>query len=146
MAEFYFKWLVNQHGVADRFVITSAATSTEEIGHPVYPPAREILAAHGIGCDGKTAVQMTRQMFDDNDYVIVMDGENLYNAERIISEHGNPKMCKLLDFVADEPTFARRDVADPWYTGDFHKTWNDLVIGCTALLDQIAKDHNLQLS
>lgn len=124
MAEFIMRHLVEEAGVADRFDIASAATSTEELGNPVYPPARRKLAEHGIGCAGKTARQMTRADYGRYDLLIGMDSRNLYNMERIAGGDPEGKIRPLLP----------RDVADPWYTGDFEATWRDCLEGCRALL------------
>lgn len=130
MAEFVMKQLVEAAGVADRFEIASAATSTEEIGNPVYPPARRKLAEHGIGCAGKTARQMTMDDYRHYDYIIAMDHNNLRNLRRLIGEDNDHKISLLLDY-----TSRPGDVADPWYTGDFEATWNDVLEGCQGLLN-----------
>ena len=132
MAEFIMKHLVEAAGVADRFEIASAATSTEEIGNPVYPPARRKLAEHGIGCAGKTARQMTMDDYRHYDYIIAMDHNNLRNLRRLIGEDYDHKISLLLDY-----TQRPGDVADPWYTGDFEATWRDVLEGCRGLLDRI---------
>lgn len=132
MAEFVMKDLAAKAGLADRFTIASAATSTEEIGNPVYPPARRKLAEHGISCAGKHARQMTRADYDKFDYIIAMDRNNLRNLRRIIGEDEDGKVSLLL-------THAGRsgDVADPWYTGDFDATWDDVNAGCRGLLKEL---------
>ena len=114
MAEFVMKDLVDKAGLAGSFEIASAATSTEEIGNPVYPPARRKLAEHGISCAGKTARQITRRDYDDYDYLIAMDRNNLRNLRRFVGEDPEGKVSLLL-----EHTGCPGDVADPWYTGDF---------------------------
>ena len=129
MAEFVMKHLVDEAGLSYRFEIESAATSTEEIGNSVYPPARRILAEHGIGCKGKTARQMTRADYERFDLLIGMDRYNLRNMERIAGGDPDGKIHLLLDYTARPG-----DVADPWYTGDFQATWRDVTEGCTALL------------
>ena len=135
MAEFVMKRLVKERGLAREFVIASAATSREELGNPVYPPAKRILAQHGIGCGGKTAVQMTREDYAAYDYIVAMDNMNLRNILRIIKRDAERKLSLLLDFT-DHP----RDVADPWYTGDFEATYRDVTEGCRALLEHILKE------
>ena len=115
MAEYVMKDLVRQAGREDEFVIASAATSREELGNPVYPPARRKLAEHGIRCDGHAARQMTRKDYEEFDYLIGMDRMNLHNMARICGG----------------------DLADPWYTGDFEATWRDINIGCRALLKEL---------
>lgn len=132
MAEFVMKRMVEDAGLADRFQIASAATSTEEIGNPVYPPARRKLAEHGIGCDGKTARQMTRNDYEKYDLLIGMDSANLRNMTRIAGGDPDHKIHMLLDY-----TSRPGNVADPWYTGDFNATWRDVTEGCTALLETI---------
>ena len=129
MAEFVMKDLVRKAGLEDRFVIESAATSTEEIGNGVYPPARRKLAEHGIGCQGKTARQMTRSDYDRYDLLIGMDSWNIRNMNRICGGDPEGKIVMLMDFI-DRPG----DVADPWHTGDFEATWRDVQEGCQALL------------
>ncbi len=129
MAEFVMKDMVERAGVADRFYIESAATSTEEIGNPVYPPARRKLAEHGIGCAGKTARQMRRDDYGRFDLIVGMDAWNLRNMRRICGDDPDGRIRLLMDF-----TNRPGDVADPWYTGDFEATWRDVVEGCEGLL------------
>lgn len=132
MAEFVMKDLVRKAGREKEFHIESAATSTEELGSPVYPPARRKLAEHGIGCAGKTARQMGRADYDRFDYLIGMDSANLRNMRRICGGDPAGKLSLLLDDT-DRPG----DVADPWYTGDFEATWNDVYEGCKKLLGRL---------
>ena len=132
MAEFVMKQKVAERGLSAQFEIASAATSREEIGNPVYPPARRMLAAHGISCDGKTARQMTRADYDYYDYIIIMDQNNRRNIQRIVGQDVDNKISLLMDYT-DHP----RDVADPWYTGDFQATWDDVQEGCERLLAAI---------
>lgn len=132
MAEFVMKDLVKKAGCADRFEIASAATSTEELGNPVYPPARRKLAEHGLGCEGKTARQMTRQDYRDYDLLVAMDRENLWNMRRFTGDDPDHKVSLLLDY-----TSRPGDVADPWYTGDFEQTWQDVLEGCQGLLARL---------
>ena len=131
MAEFVMKDLVAKAGREDDFYIESAATSTEEIGNPVYPPARRKLAEHGIGCAGKTARQMTRSDYHRFDMIVGMDGWNLRNMRRICGDDPEGKISLLMDF-----TKRPGDVADPWYTGDFEATWRDVLEGCQGILAQ----------
>ena len=135
MAEFIMKDLLQKAGMADRVYVASAATSTEEIGNPVYPPARRELAKHGIFCDGKTARQMTRQDYDTFDYLIAMDRNNLRNMQRFVGNDPQGKVSLLLSH-----TSRPGDVADPWYTGDFTATWNDILLGCQALLRELCPE------
>ena len=140
MAEFVMKHMVEKSGLTDCFHIESAATSTEEIGNAVYPPARRKLAEHGIGCDGKTARQMTRADYARFDLIIGMDRYNLRNMERIAGGDPDNKIHLLLDY-----TTRPGDVADPWYTGDFEATWRDVAEGCTALLNHLKnKNHDYE--
>ncbi len=129
MAEFVMRDLVKRQGLAKQFLIASAATSTEEIGNPVYPPARRMLQKHGIDCAGKTARQMTRRDYDQYDLLIGMDGANLRSMRRICGGDRANKLRLLLEYT-DRPG----DVADPWYTGDFEATWRDVNDGCRGLL------------
>ncbi|MBR4558202.1 MAG: low molecular weight phosphotyrosine protein phosphatase [Fibrobacter sp.] len=156
MAEFVMKKLVRdlpaelQQGAPQsqlkdiEFEIASAATSTEEIGNPIYPPAHRMLAMHGIDCSGKTARQMTVRDYEYYDYIVLMDRNNLRNLRWILPadvyahETGasaeNRKVSLLMDWVGES-----RDVADPWYTGDFQATWDDVNEGCKAMLAQILR-------
>ncbi len=134
MAEFIFKDIINKKGIGDRFIVSSSATSTEEIwkgiGNPVYPPAKRILAQHGISCDGKRAVQLKRADYDNYDYFIGMDRANIRNMHIILGDDRAEKIYKLMDFT-ERPG----DVADPWYSRDFEVTFNDVTEGCNALLN-----------
>lgn len=132
MAEFVMKDLINKKGVSDQFEIASAATSTEEIGNPVYPPAKRKLAEHGICCKGKTARQMTKADYAYYDYIIAMDSFNLRNMIKFIENDPDKKVSLLMDF-----TSRPGDVADPWYTGDFDSTWNDVYEGCLGILKKL---------
>ncbi len=133
MAEFIMKDLVKKAALESRFQIESAATSTEEIGNPVYPPARRKLAEHGIDCAGKTARQLTSNDYDRYDLLIGMDRANLRNMRRICGGDPDGKLHLLMDFT-DRPG----EVADPWYTGDFETTWQDVLAGCKGLLEQLS--------
>ena len=130
MAEFVMKDLVKKAGLTSQFQIASAATSREEIGNPVYPPARRKLAEHGISCAGKTARQLTRADYDAYDLLIGMDQANLRNMRRICGGDPEGKIHLLLEY-ADR---SGQEVADPWYTGDFEATWQDVLAGCQGLL------------
>ena len=134
MAEFIMKDLVKQAGLENQFKITSAATSTEEIGNPVYPPARRKLAEHGISCSGKTARQLTKADYTQYDLLIGMDRANIRNMARICGGDPDGKIKLLMDFT-DRPG----DVADPWYTGDFDATWRDVLEGCQRLLESVRR-------
>ena len=127
MAEYVMKYLVEQAQLTDQYMIASAATSTEEIGNPVYPPARRKLAEHGISCNGHAARQMTRADYQRYDLLIGMDSANIRNMTRIAG--GDPE-GKIRPLLYD------KDVADPWYTGNFEATWQDVLRGCQALLEE----------
>ena len=141
MAEFILKDLTKKYGIADRFVIASSATSTEEIwngiGNPVYPPARAELAKHGLSCDGKRAVRLQKSDYDKYDLFIGMDSSNIRNMLRIFGVDTNGKVHKLMDY-----TDRGGDVADPWYSRRFDAAYQDIFEGCTALLDAIMKQGN----
>ncbi len=136
MAEFVLKDMVANSGLADQFEIASAATSAEEIwngvGNPVYPPAKAELARHGIGCEGKRAVQLKASDYDHYDYLIGMDSMNIRNIERITGHKAGDKIRKMLEFDG-----SGRDCRDPWYTSRFDETYQDVVSGCTALLEYL---------
>lgn len=132
MAEFVMKDLVKKAGREDEFEIASCASSSEELGKPVYHPVKRILDQHGISCEGKKARQMTESDYDYYDYIIVMDKYNLRNIVSFVGEDKDKKVSLLMDFT-DRPG----DVADPWFMGDFDTTWKDVVSGCEALLRKI---------
>ena len=132
MAEFVMKDLVNKKGMADKFEIASAATSTEEIGNPVYPPAKRKLKEHGISCEGKTARQITKADYIYYDYIIAMDRFNLRNMTRFVGNDPDNKVSLLMDFTSHPG-----DVADPWYTGDFDATWDDVYEGCVGIITKL---------
>lgn len=131
MAEFVMKDLVEKAGLSDEFYIESAATSTEEIGNSVYPPARRKLAEHGISCAGKTARQLRASDYDRFDLLVGMDEWNIRNMNRMLGGDPESKICKLLDF-----TNRPGDVADPWYTDNFDATWRDCLEGCQGILNE----------
>lgn len=134
MAEFVMKDLVRKAGREDEFYIESAATSTEEIGNEVYPPAKRKLAEHGISCKGKTARQMTRGDYERFDLLIGMDSWNIHNMELICGGDPEGKIHQLLDYT-NRPD----DVDDPWYTGNFEATWRDVLEGCQGLLEAVGR-------
>ena len=125
MAEFILKDMVKERGMAEQFYIASAATSTEEIyggvGNPVYPPAKAELAKHGIGCEGKRAVQLKKSDYEKYDYLLGMDSYNIRNMLKILGGDRDKKVKRLLDYT-DEP----RDISDPWYSGKFDITYQDI--------------------
>ena len=132
MAEFVMKNMVKEKGIADRFEIASAATSTEALGESVYPPARRKLDEHGISCSGKTSRRMTKNDYSYYDFIIAMDRNNLRNMVRFVGNDPLNKVSLLMDY-SDTP----KDVADPWYTGDFNQTWKDINAGCEGLLKRL---------
>lgn len=135
MAEFVMKDMVKRKGLAESIEINSAATSTEEIGNPVYLPARRTLSEHGISCNGKIARRMTKGDYDYYDYIIAMDKNNIRNIERIVGDDKDRKISLLLSYAGID-----RDIPDPWYTGNFEATWNDVVKGCKGLLEHIENE------
>lgn len=135
MAEYVMKDLVKKAGLEAEFQIASAATSREEIGNPVYPPARRKLAEHGIPCDGHAARQLRNRDYEEYDLLIGMDKANLRNMYRICGGDFSDKMYLLMEY-AGHP---EQEVADPWYTGDFDTTWRDVLVGCQGLLDDLLK-------
>lgn len=139
MAEFILKDMVQQKGIEEQFLIRSAATSTEEIwngiGNPIYPPAREILRKHGISCEGKRAVQVTKKDYGKYDYILGMDQRNIRNMLRIFGGDPEGKIRLLL-----EMTGRSGDIADPWYTGDFQLTYLDIEEGCKGFLQYLEEN------
>ena len=138
MGEFILKDMVKKAGAGEYFQIASAATSTEEIGNPVYPPARRKLAEHGIGCSGKTSRRLVRADYDRYDLLIGMDQANLRNMQRICGGDPEGKIHLMLEYAGRSG-----DVADPWYTGDFDAAWRDIEEGCRGLLEQLRRDGSL---
>ena len=133
MAEFIMKDLVKKAGLEKEFLIESAAASREELGNPVYPPARRKLAEHGISCTGKTARQLQNHDYEKFDLLIGMDRRNLRDMQTICGGDFADKMHLLLDYT-DRPG---QEVADPWYTDNFEATWRDVSDGCQGLLDHL---------
>ena len=132
MAEFVFRDLVQKRGLGDRFHIASAATSAEELGNPVHPGTRRRLAREGISTAGKTAVQLTRRDYGRYDLLIGMEQRNLSAMLRILGGDPQGKVRRLLAF-----TGSPRDISDPWYTGDFDRTYDDVWEGCLGLLEYL---------
>ena len=126
------KDMVKKRGIEDEYEIASAATSREEIGNPVYPPARRKLEENGISCVRHHARQMTRADYDYYDLIVCMDHANIRNAGRIAGGDPENKIVLLLDYTKRKGT----EVADPWYTGNFDETWIDVTEGCAGLLAQ----------
>ncbi|MBR6522141.1 MAG: low molecular weight phosphotyrosine protein phosphatase [Oscillospiraceae bacterium] len=138
MAEFIMKKLVNEAGIADKFDIASAATSSEELGNPVYPPARRKLAEHGIGSDGKTARRITAADYAKYDLLIGMDNANMRNMNREFGGDSEGKLKMLMDY-----TSRPGEVSDPWYTGDFERAYRDIDEGCRGLLADLRAKFNI---
>lgn len=136
MAEFIMKDMAGKAGLSDSFEIASAAVSREEIGNPVYPPARRKLAEHGISCEGKTARQMTKSDYGRYDMIICMDAWNVRNALRITGSDPDYKISLLLDFTDR----IGEDISDPWYTGDFDEAFSDIRLGCKGLLRHLLEN------
>lgn len=132
MAEFVMKEMVRRAGMEEKIYIESAATTREEIGNDTYPPAKRKLREMGIPFTPRKARQMTRADYDRFDYIIGMDDENLTDMRRICGGDREKKISLLLDHTPHP-----RDVADPWYTGNFDATYRDVTEGCTALLEEI---------
>ena len=132
MAEFVMKDMVEKAGLSKEIRVASAATTAEEIGNPVYPPARKKLAEHGISCEGKTARRLRYPDYGQYDLIIGMDRENLEDMRRICLGDPEGKIHLLMDY-----TGRPGDVADPWYTRDFDATWRDVEEGCRGLLEQL---------
>lgn len=135
MAEFIMKQLVKEAQLASDFYIASSATSMEEIGNPVYPPAREALKRHGIACNGKYAVQLKKSDYDKYDMFVVMDSNNPRNIGRIFKSDPLGKVHKLLAFAGRS-----EDVTDPWYSRRFDVAYNDIYEGCAALLKHLTQE------
>lgn len=133
MAEFVMKDLVKKEGREKEFLIESAATSTEEIGNPVHRGTRQKLAQFNISVSGKIARQMTEKDYEEFDYIIAMDSFNTRNIARIV-EDKDGKVSKLLNFAGE-----KGDIADPWYTGNFDETYDDVLRGCKGLLKYLDK-------
>ncbi len=134
MAEFAMKRLARESGEEKNFLIESAATSSEELGSPVYPPAKRKLAEHGIDCSGKTARMLEKSDYGKYDFLIGMDRANMRNMFRLFGGDPLGKLKLLMDF-----TNRPREVEDPWYTNDFESTWRDIDEGCRALLKFLTK-------
>ncbi len=133
MAEFIFKDMVKKMGIEKEFFVQSSATSTEEIwgniGNPVYPPAKKKLAEHNISCDGKRAVQLKKSDYDKYDYIIGMEQVNVRNILKIVKEDKENKVFRLMDFTDN-----KKDIQDPWYSGNFDITYDEIYEGCKGLL------------
>ena len=132
VAEFVFKNMVKEAGLETSFYVESAATSREEIGNDIYPPAKRSMDMHGIPYESRAARQITKADYDKFDYIVVMDERNISNIERIVGEDKLGKVTKLLSWADSD-----KDIADPWYTGDFEQSYEDIVTGCQAMLSKV---------
>ena len=132
MAEFVMKDLASRHGLGDYFEIASAATSSEELGNPVHHGTRTKLKQYGIDCSGKYARKLTKRDYADYDLLIGMDEANVRNMRRMYANDPDGKVFKLLEFAGSQ-----RDIADPWYTGNFDETYDDVSDGCVGLLSYL---------
>lgn len=129
MAEFVFRDMVSKRGLADLIHVVSSATSIEEIGNPVHTGTQKILNQYGISTNYKCAIQLTKKDYDQYDYFVAMDRQNIRNMERIIGKDTDKKVSRLLDFTSNP-----RDIADPWYTRNFDITYDEVTEGCEAFL------------
>ena len=135
MAEYILKDMAAKAGCGERFEIASAAVSREEIGNPPHPGTQRILAVHGIPLVPHRAMQLTKADGENYDYLIGMDSWNMRNIAQIVGADASAEQIRLLD-LTDE----FRDVADPWYTGDFDQTYADIEKGCEALLEYLLQN------
>ncbi|MCR5788278.1 MAG: low molecular weight phosphotyrosine protein phosphatase [Lachnospiraceae bacterium] len=138
MAEYVMKKMVRDMGLAGEFHIESAATSTEELGNPIYPPAQRVMREHGIDPSGHAARQLKRNEYDKWDMFVGMDSENLYYMDRILGGDPEKKISLLMDYT-DRPG----EVSDPWYTRDFESTWIDVNEGCKGMIEYIQKNRSM---
>ena len=139
-AQYIMQDMVNRAGLQDRFLIDSAATSTEEIGNPVYPPMRHTLEGHSIRCSGHAAKQLTRRDYGSFDYLIGTDQENIYYMHRILGGDPEGKFSLLMDYT-DRPG---TEISDPWYTRDFERTYQDVIKGCAGLLEHLRRSGKIR--
>ena len=137
MAEYVMRRMVEEEGLAARFTIDSAATSTYEVGNPIYPPAYRKLRQYGIDASPHRSRQICREDYGKYDYIIGMDASNMRNMQRAFGGDPEGKLTLLLQHCGRND-----DVADPWYTGDFDATWRDVNEGCRAILDALKEQHN----
>lgn len=135
MAEFIMKYLIHKEGIEDKISVSSVAATTEEIGHDIYPPAQRELRKRGIPFDHRKARLFTEEDYEDSDFIIGMDDENLHDLMRMTKKDPLNKVHLLLDFT-EHPG----DVADPWYTGNFTRTYEDILKGCEGLLSYLKKE------
>ena len=138
LAEFVMKDLTERQGLAGKFQIASAATSREELGNDIHPGTRRVLERQGIPFSSRQARQITKSDYEAYDYIIAMDRANLRNLERLLGGDPEGKFFLFLEFAGEH-----RDIADPWYTGNFDETYRDIKQGCTALLEFLLQQHKL---
>lgn len=138
MAEYVFRKMVAESGLSGHIEVESAATSSEELGCPVYPPVKSLLKSHGIDCGDKRARQIESSDYEAYDYLVAMDGNNLKWMKPVFGDDPENKISRLLDHTdPSNKAFHGRDVLDPWYTRNFEATWNDIQTGCRSLLEKI---------
>lgn len=133
MAEMVMKEMVRQKGLEAKFEISSMAATTEEIGQDIYPPAKRTLAAHHIPYTRRKAALITEKDYEKADYIIAMDEENMHDLSRLTRGDPDKKISRLLYWAGE-----KRDVADPWFTDDYEKTYEDIVKGCRAVLERLS--------
>ena len=137
LAELVLKDMLKKRGMEDKAQVCSRATSTEELGNPVYPPARAELAKHGISSDGKYSIQLRASDYNEQDLLIGMDSANIRNMHRILGGDPDGKIIKFMTFAGED-----RDVADPWFTGSFDVTYRDVISGCSKIIEYIKENSN----
>ena len=137
MAEMVLKKMVADSGIGDEIKIESRATSDEEIGNPIYPPARAVMEKHGVPYEKREATKIKRSDYDEYDMIIGMDSANIRNMHRIFGGDPNSKIMRLMEIAGRDA-----DVSDPWYTGRFEETYRDVTEGCRALIEIIKKNQN----
>ena len=137
MAELVLRNMLREKGMEDKASVCSRATSTEELGNPVYPPARAELAKHGISSDGKYSIQLKASDYNEQDLLIGMDSANIRNMHRMLGGDPDSKIIKFMTFAGED-----RDVADPWFTGNFDVTYRDVVSGCSKIIEYIKENSN----
>lgn len=140
MAEFVFRDMVKKRGLADQFHIASAATSSEELGNPVHRGTKNKLKQYGISTAGKYATQLKKKDYREYDYILGMEYRNIRNINRIVGSDPEHKVSMLLDFT-EHP----RDIADPWYTGNFDKTYDDILEGCEGFLNYLISQNVIEM-
>ncbi|MBR2578374.1 MAG: low molecular weight phosphotyrosine protein phosphatase [Erysipelotrichaceae bacterium] len=138
MAEFIMKDLLEKKDLSSLFEVASAATSSEELGNPVYPPAKRLLNEHGIDCSGKRACRLNKTDYDKYDLLIIMDLENKRYMSRLFPDDSSKKIHLLREYCGDD-----KEIDDPWYTGDFEGVYRQIKEGCEALLDTLMNEKQM---